>query len=73
MAAGSQGEKGYNALLVIKAITEINKTVSDGRDQENTNKVSEEKKNNAIATIKRLSPIRFIIRVKTPLVIEDWF
>lgn len=71
IAAGSQGEKGNNALLVIKVSIKRKTLKLDRRDEEKTVKFSILHISRTIETKKKPSPKRFIITVKKPETKED--
>lgn len=73
IASGSQEEKGYKALLVIKDKVISNAVNSVKENELKKKKEGEEAKRKARVTKKKQSPKRFIIRVKQPLDTELGF
>lgn len=73
IAKGNQEEKGKRALLVInvtKSKTLTPQIVLTGKKEKE--RFKEEQRKAAMERRKKQSPIRFIKRVKTPDVMEDW-
>ena len=73
IAIGSQGEKGYKALFVIKVKISMKMERLFKVIEEKDVKVLKLKNNIAKVTKKKQSPKRFISKVNKPDVIEDWF
>jgi hypothetical protein len=73
IARGNQGEKGKIALLVMKVIPIKKTTKIEENVLQNEKKLLEKYLKRMIDPKKKQSPIRFIIKVNMPEVIEDWF